>query len=235
MVHAARRTRTHNGNTTESVDGVQVCPTPSKGLPPTASKNHSQSQTEHEGPATALEGDQQDPQDGAKKRYTYRAPRCDGSSATGTTEYTVDRTPDEVAQSLLSSLKDEDEGGGGGDGEGGGEGDETGSATDEENEEKEAEGEGQEKEGDPAGTAGTAAAAAAGGGDGKKPGSSGVGKGKGKGGAASAEASAAAAASAVADLPSYWRGRFAPLDSDGLQALEIENGEDGLEEYSYKR
>ncbi|CAM9618005.1 unnamed protein product [Scytosiphon promiscuus] len=191
---------------------------------------------DNEGSSSVREGEQQNPQDDERRRYTYRAPRCDASNATGTVEYIVERTPDEVVQGLLSSSNDEDEGDGGGGEEGGGEGDETSSTTDEETEEKEAKGEGDQKEGELARTdraATSAGGMSAAGADGKKTGSAGGGKGKGKG-AAAVDASTAVVP-ALADLPKYWRGKFTPLDSEGLQALELEKGEEGLEEYFDKR
>lgn len=155
--------------------------------------------------------------------YTYRVPRgaCLGG-VVGTT-YVVDRTPDEVAQGLLSASYDHEEGGA--------DEDENGSATDEENELREGEGvaQGEEQPQEPR----EDAAAAAGGGDKKKPGSAGGGKGKGK--AAAVPNAVDLAAAAMADLPSYWRGTFSPLADEGLQALELEEGEEGLEEYFDKR
>ncbi|CAM9400850.1 unnamed protein product [Ectocarpus fasciculatus] len=179
-------------------------------------------------PASALEGEDAAPApDGPEdvdssdtKPFTYRAPGGGGGDASaGTIDYVVDRTPHEVAQALLSSSVDED----------GAEEDETGSATDEENEEHdgpETPPEGEEGQG-----AATAAAAdtAASGGDGKK------GKGKGKGKGEPAMSAADVAAAAMTNLPRYWRGKFVPLEEEELQALELEKGEEGLEEYFDRR
>lgn len=78
-----------------------------------------------------------------------------------------------------------------------------------------------------------AAAAGGAGGDKKKPGSAGGGKGKGK--AAPAPSAAEIAAAAMADLPRYWRGKFTPLADQSIQALELEKGVEGLEDYFDKR
>ncbi|CBJ30237.1 conserved unknown protein [Ectocarpus siliculosus] len=182
-------------------------------------KHRRASALEEEGAALASDGPEEaDSSD--TKPVTYRAPGGGGGDASaGAIDYVVDRTPHEVAQDLLSSSVDEE----------GTEGDETGSATDEENEEHDGPettpqgGEGQGAE--------TAAAvdAAASGGDGKK------GKGKGKGKGEPAMSAADVAAAAVKNLPRYWRGRFVPLEEEDLQALELEKGAEGLEEYFDRR
>ncbi len=164
------------------------------------------------------------------KCHTYRVPRGARVGGVGTA-YVVDRTPEEIAQDLLSSKNEEDEGGDGGNGS------ETGSATDEENELREEEREARRDEGQ-SGDAAEAAAAIAGagaGGDGKKGKSKEGGKGKGGKGAAATPGAADVAAAAMADLPRYWRGKFVPLTDDELQALEREKGREGLEEYLDKR
>lgn len=171
------------------------------------------------------EGDEQEDQaaesENAIAGYTYRVPAGLGVRGVAGATYVVDRTPDEVAQGLLTASNDDEEGG-----DGGADENETGSATDEENELREGEGgpQGEEQQQEP-----VEAAA----GDKKKPGSAGGGKGKGK--APAAPSAADIAAAAMADLPKYWRGKFAPLADEDLQALELEKGEEGLEEYLDKR
>lgn len=201
-----------------------------------------QNQNDDDGPASMLEeGDEQEdgtaagasddgeaPENTVVAGYTYRVPRGCCVGGVGGTTYIVDRTPDEVAQGLLSASNDDEEGG-----EGGADENETGSATDEENEMREEEGGSQGGDNDQEPAEAPAAAAAAAAGDKKKPGSAGGGKGKGK--AAAAPTSADAAAAAMADIPRYWRGRFAPLADEDLQTLELEKGEEGLEEYFDKR
>lgn len=124
-----------------------------------------------------------------------------------------------MAHDFLSSSVDED----------GAEEDETGSATDEENEEHDGP-ETPPQGGDGQGAATTAAAdTSASGGDGKK------GKGKGKGKAEPTMSAADVAAAAMKNLPRYWRGKFVPLEEEDLQALELEKGEEGLQEYFDRR
>ncbi|CAM9256084.1 unnamed protein product [Ectocarpus sp. 12 AP-2014] len=182
-------------------------------------KDRRASTLEEEGAAPASDGPEEaDSSD--TNPVTYRAPGGGGGDASaGAIHYVVDRTPHEVAQDLLSSSVDED----------GAEEDETGSATDEENEEHDGpETTPQGEEGQGAATA-AAADAAASGGNGKK------GKGKGKGKGEPAMSAADVAAAAVKHLPRYWRGKFVPLEEEDLQALELEKGEEGLEEYFDRR
>lgn len=190
---------------------------------------------EHEDEAAAGEAaaasDGRGTPENATAGYTYRVPRGRGVGGVVGTTYIVDRTPDEVAQGLLSASNDDEDGG-----EGGADENETGSATDEENEMREGEGgaQGEEQQQEAAdGAAAVAGRAAAGGGDNKKSGSAGGGRGKGK--AAAALSAADAAAAAMVDLPRYWRGNFTPLADEDMQALELQKGEEGLEEYFDKR
>lgn len=192
---------------------------PTKLLRQSNTKDRRASALEEEGAAPASDGPEEaDSSD--TKPFTYRAPGGGGGDASaGAIDYVVDRTPHEVAQDLLSSSVDED----------GAEEDETGSATDEETEEHDGpETTLQGEEGQGAATA-AAADAAASGGDGKK------GKGKGKGKGEPAMSAADVAAAAIKNLPRYWRGKFVPLEEEDLQALELEKGEEGLEEYFDKR
>eukprot|EP00903_Cladosiphon_okamuranus_P015016 g13894.t1 len=187
-----------------------------------------QQQKDGDDPASmALEGEQQQEETAAAASNRHGAGYA--YSVAGTT-YVVDRTPDEVAQGLLSASNDDEE-----DGEGGADENETGSATDEENEMREEEEDGRREGQQQEAADGAAAAAAVADSDQKKPGSAGGGKGKGKGKAAAAPSAADVAAAAMANIPRYWRGRFAPLTNDGLQALELEQGQEGLEEYFDRR
>lgn len=157
---------------------------------------------------------------------TYSVPKRGSGAGAGaggsTTYYVVARTPNEIAEALLSATNEDD-----GDE---GEKNETGSATDEENEEREEEKEREQQEAADGKEAPAPAPPA--GGAGKKPGSAGGGK---KGKAAPAPSAAETAAAAMANLPRYWRGRFDPLSDEDLRGLEIEKGKEGLEEYLDKR